>query len=201
MLILGTSLTVTTTCRKADDTACGTVDADAEPGGVAIVNLQYDYEWVSFIPSAIGLGTTGFAHQDHRDEDRVKAIRFGRAGVTGGRDERGATIVIVATVTVLLLTFVAVAVDISMLVNDEQELHDTLDTAAHAGAFKLPDDPAGARADALAFVAKNFPSAPAPVVDTWCIVGAALVRPSTRPPSPPHATRGPRPTPSAPTRV
>jgi Flp pilus assembly protein TadG len=52
------SLTVTTTCRKADDTACSTFDADAEPGGVAIVNVQYDYAWVSFIPSAIGLGAT-----------------------------------------------------------------------------------------------------------------------------------------------
>lgn len=93
--------------------------------------------------------------------------QFGRRRV-----ERGATLILAAMVVILLIVFVALAVDISMLTNDKQELHDTLDTAAHAGAAKLPGDAAGARADALAFATKNFPEAPVPTVDLWCIVGA-----------------------------
>ncbi len=95
-----------------------------------------------------------------------------RVRAVGAGGERGATVVVVAMVGVLLLVFVALAVDISSLVNDKHELHDSLDTAAHAGAYKLPNDPAGAKADALAFAQNNFPDAPVPTVDLWCIVGA-----------------------------
>jgi hypothetical protein len=97
--------------------------------------------------------------------------RFSRA--QAARDERGAAIILLAVAMAMLMVFVALAVDISTLVNDKQNLHDALDTAAHAGAYKLPDDAAGARADALAFVQTNFPGAPTPTIDLWCVVGAS----------------------------
>jgi hypothetical protein len=80
---------------------------------------------------------------------------------------------LVALSIVMLMVFVALSVDVATLVNDKQNLHDALDAAAHAGAYKLPDDAAGAQADALAFVQKNFPGAPTPSVDFWCVVGAS----------------------------
>jgi hypothetical protein len=81
-------------------------------------------------------------------------------------------IVITAMCIVLIMVAVAFAVDISSQVNEKHRLHDSLDTAAHAGAFNLPDSITQARADALAFVEKNFPGAPTPTIDFWCIVGA-----------------------------
>jgi Flp pilus assembly protein TadG len=52
------ALTVTVTCRKADNTACATFDADAESGGVVIVNVQYTHGFFTFAPSAVGLGNS-----------------------------------------------------------------------------------------------------------------------------------------------
>ncbi len=52
------SLTVTTTCRKPDDTPCVTFSGDADSGGVVIVRVDFDYDWLSFVPPSIGLGPT-----------------------------------------------------------------------------------------------------------------------------------------------
>jgi hypothetical protein len=92
-----------------------------------------------------------------------------RTGDTRG--ERGGIAVLSALVLVILLGFAALAVDISSQVNERQELHDTLDMAAHAGAGKLPDDGAGARAAALAYADANDPGAD-PVIDFFCVVGS-----------------------------
>ena len=87
------------------------------------------------------------------------------------RDEGGAIAVLSAVVAVALFGFCALAVDVAQLVNERQELHDTLDMAAQAGAGKLPADGAGARADALANAAANDPDA-TPAIDFFCVVGA-----------------------------
>ncbi|QWF24275.1 VWA domain-containing protein [Nocardioides sp. LMS-CY] len=87
------------------------------------------------------------------------------------RDERGAIAVISAVVAVVLFGFAALAVDLADLVNERQELHDTLDMAAQAGAGKLPADGAGARAAALANAHANDPDA-SPDVDFFCVVGS-----------------------------
>jgi hypothetical protein len=87
------------------------------------------------------------------------------------RDERGAIAVLSAVVAVALFGFAALAVDIADLVNERQELHDTLDMAAQTGAGKLPADGAGARAAALANAARNDPGS-SPEVDFYCVVGA-----------------------------
>lgn len=87
------------------------------------------------------------------------------------RDERGAIAVLSAFIAIGLFGFAALAVDISQLVNDRQELHDTLDMAAQAGAGKLAADGVGARAAALANAHANDPTA-SPAIDFFCVVGA-----------------------------
>lgn len=87
------------------------------------------------------------------------------------RDERGAIAVVSALVAVVLFGFAALAVDLADLVNERQELHDTLDMAAQAGAGRLPADGPGARAAVAANAHANDPSA-SPEVDFLCVVGA-----------------------------
>ncbi|WP_243056361.1 VWA domain-containing protein [Nocardioides sp. SR21] len=87
------------------------------------------------------------------------------------KDERGGIAVLSAIVAVALFGFSALAVDVAQLVNEKQELHDTLDMAAQTGAGKLPTDGAGARAAALANAARNDPTA-TPTIDFFCVVGA-----------------------------
>jgi Flp pilus assembly protein TadG len=53
-----TALTVTISCRKPDTNPCTTFAADAESGGVGIVQVDYEYTWLSFAPRVIGLGPT-----------------------------------------------------------------------------------------------------------------------------------------------
>ena len=86
-------------------------------------------------------------------------------------EERGATAVLTALLAVALFGFAALSADVARLVNDRQELHDTLDMAAQAGAGKLPADGAGARAAALANAHANDPEA-TPTLDFFCVVGA-----------------------------
>lgn len=74
------------------------------------------------------------------------------------RDERGVTIVIVALVMTMLLSAVALAVDIGMLLTARSEAQRAADAAALAGAGALllaPDDAASARAAAIDFGGRN----------------------------------------------
>jgi len=89
----------------------------------------------------------------------------------GERGERGAIAVLTALLAVLVLAMAALAVDIATQTNQRQKLHDTIDAAALAGAYSLPNSGA-ATVDALAFAAKNDPAAPIPVVDVLCVVGS-----------------------------
>ena len=101
------------------------------------------------------------------------------------RDESGAVAVLVALLAVVLFVSAAIAVDITQKVLTRQTLHDTLDTAAHAGAYALPGDGVGAKAAALAMAKANDPSV-VPQVDLWCVVastGAAMTVKSTQIPS------------------
>ena len=87
------------------------------------------------------------------------------------RDERGAVAIIFAMVVVMLFAVAAIGVDITSQVLKRQTLHDTLDLAAHAGAYALPGDGAGARAAALAMAKANDPAAN-PTIDLWCVVAS-----------------------------
>jgi Flp pilus assembly protein TadG len=90
------------------------------------------------------------------------------------RDETGAVAILVAALSLLILMFAAYAVDIGLQVNRKHLLIETLDSAAQAGAFELPDT-ATARTQALAFAQVHDPTETgtlAPNVDFWCIVAA-----------------------------
>jgi hypothetical protein len=86
-----------------------------------------------------------------------------------GRDDRGAVALLTAMLTVVILGSAALAIDITMLSNQRQELHDTVDASAHAGAFALPSTTAAAKA--LAAAQANDPTV-TPDIDFYCIVGS-----------------------------
>jgi Flp pilus assembly protein TadG len=92
----------------------------------------------------------------------------------GERDERGAIAVLTALMMVVFLAVAALGVDITTQVNQRQKLHDTIDAAAHDGAYRLPTG-AQARSDALASAATNYPGAPVPAVALFCVVASKLV--------------------------
>ena len=90
-------------------------------------------------------------------------------------DERGATAVLIALMVVLLFMAAAWAVDIGFQVNRKQQLNDTLDAAAQAGAFALPGSSVTARSEALTYAAAHDGTetgALAPNVDFWCVVAS-----------------------------
>ncbi len=87
------------------------------------------------------------------------------------RDERGAIAVMAALLVVVFFGMAAMSVDIATTVKEKQELHDTLDMAAHAGAGYLPDNAAQAVTAALASAAANKPDS-SPELDFFCIVGS-----------------------------
>ncbi len=92
------------------------------------------------------------------------------------RDEHGAVAVIVAAMVVVLFGAAALGVDIAQQVQSKQRLHDTMDTAAHAGAYELPGNGAGAAAAATAMAQAND-STTSPASTFYCIVGATATAP------------------------
>ncbi|WP_127129471.1 pilus assembly protein TadG-related protein [Georgenia sp. SYP-B2076] len=102
-------------------------------------------------------------------------------GRTGPR-ERGAVAVIVALLVPVLFAAAALAIDISMLTHQRQNLSNALDAAAQAGAYALPGDFDVATATALKFAKANDPEA-APTTEFWCVVAATGpgAAPSVRP--------------------
>ncbi len=88
------------------------------------------------------------------------------------RRERGVVAIFMAVLMVVLFGMAALAVDITMQANERQELHDTIDSAAHAGAYELPNSTA--QTAATTFATKNDPDS-TPTVDFFCIVGSKLV--------------------------
>lgn len=86
-------------------------------------------------------------------------------------DERGAVAVVFAIVVLVLFGAAAIGVDIATNVAEKQKLRDTMDIAAHAGAYELPGNGAGAIASAIAMAQSIDPGAH-PTADLWCVVGA-----------------------------
>jgi hypothetical protein len=79
---------------------------------------------------------------------------------------------LVAALAVVLFGAAALGVDIANQANERQELHDTLDMAAHAGAYELPAG--NATAAALTFAHANDPAS-SPDIEVYCVVGSRLV--------------------------
>jgi Flp pilus assembly protein TadG len=110
---------------------------------------------------------------------RPSILRLSRWSRRHRRDERGA--VAVMTILLLLVLFVAaaLAVDVTSQSMTRQDLHNTLDLAAHAGAYELPDDGVAARAKALSVAHANDPSVD-PAVDLWCVVASTGTTPAVK---------------------
>ncbi len=88
------------------------------------------------------------------------------------RGEEGSILVISAFLIVLLFAAVALAVDIAAKSQDRNDLWVSSDAAALAGAALLPDDPAGAKAEAMRFALANDPDLAGKVDITFrCVVG------------------------------
>jgi Putative Flp pilus-assembly TadE/G-like len=88
--------------------------------------------------------------------------------------ERGAIAILTAFLTVVVLAVAALGVDIATQVNERQKLHDTVDGAAHAGAYRLPLSGTLADSDARAFATNNGLTV-TPSVDFFCVVASKLV--------------------------
>ena len=93
------------------------------------------------------------------------------------RDEQGAIAVLAALVLVILLGMAALTVDVADHVNERQELHDTMDMAAHAGAANLPGNGTAAQTAVTAVAAGNDPDA-TPDITFYCVVGSIAGSPA-----------------------
>lgn len=97
-------------------------------------------------------------------------------------DERGAAIVLVALILVVLMTAAALAVDVGLLATARTEAQRTADMAAHAGASALiysPNSESAARSEAISFAAKNVIRGDASIVlpeDVEVLLGESKVR-------------------------
>jgi Putative Flp pilus-assembly TadE/G-like len=97
-----------------------------------------------------------------------------------GRDEHresGAIAIMMALLAVVVFGAAALAVDITSQVNQRQKLHDTIDAAALAGAYRLPALGSGAEDDARANALKNdptlsLPRTPVDAVTFFCVVAS-----------------------------
>ncbi len=92
-------------------------------------------------------------------------------------DDSGAVAIIVAAMVIVLFGIAALGVDIAQQARSKQDLRDTMDTAAHAGAYELPGNGAGAAAAAVAMAEANDPDAD-PVADMWCVVASTGTPPA-----------------------
>lgn len=89
--------------------------------------------------------------------------------------ERGQILVLFTLVIVMLLGFVALAVDVGVLRNANQNLWNALDSGALAGVSQLPADAPAAEAMARQFVDENYPGGlPAGdvAVTFRCVIGS-----------------------------
>ncbi len=90
------------------------------------------------------------------------------------RGEHGQVVVLFAIFLTVLLAFAAVAIDLGVLRNANQNLWNALDAGSLAGVSQLPDDGAAAEDMARQYAASNYPDGIAPgTVDVSfrCVIG------------------------------
>lgn len=90
------------------------------------------------------------------------------------RNERGAYAVLMSMTLVLVIALAAIAVDIASQVSSKQQLKDTMDAAAHAGAMSMDSGAAAALAAAREAAARNGYDGPLSG-SAWCVVAAVTV--------------------------
>jgi Putative Flp pilus-assembly TadE/G-like/von Willebrand factor type A domain len=105
----------------------------------------------------------------------VRVAARGRRGSTAARDgERGQIIVLFTFFLVVILAFAAVAIDLGVLRNANQNLWNSLDAGSLAGVSQLPGDGNAAKAMAMQFANKDYPGGiPSGAVQTSfrCVIG------------------------------
>lgn len=90
---------------------------------------------------------------------------------TRTRGERGAYAVLMSMTLVLVIALAAIAVDIASQVASKQTLKDTLDAAAHAGAYSLPGSQLNAENVVRDMALANDPDTSV-TTDLWCVVAS-----------------------------
>jgi hypothetical protein len=94
------------------------------------------------------------------------------------RDEDGAVALMTVILSIVIFGVAAIAIDIGMLAMERQKLHDTVDAAAHAGAYAMPGDGAAAMKAARDIALTNDPdlvydfTEQNPKIRLWCVVAA-----------------------------
>jgi Putative Flp pilus-assembly TadE/G-like len=93
--------------------------------------------------------------------------------------ERGQILVLFTLAIVVIFGLAAMAIDVGVLRNANQNLWNALDAGALAGAPMLPDDPAQAEALAMQYAGANYPGGlPAGVTASFrCIIGSVAGAP------------------------
>jgi hypothetical protein len=98
--------------------------------------------------------------------------------VSRRRDEDGAVALMTVILSIVIFGVAAIAIDIGMLAMERQKLHDTVDAAAHAGAYAMPGDGAAAMKAARDIALSNDPdliydfTEQNPKIRLWCVVAA-----------------------------
>lgn len=103
--------------------------------------------------------------------NRKDGSRRGSGIFSRRRDERGAYAVLFSMLVVLLMALAAIGVDIASNVAAKQQLRDTVDIAAHAGAMALPASETKLQAVVDAMAKKADPDSSV-TTDQWCVVAA-----------------------------
>lgn len=87
------------------------------------------------------------------------------------RDEKGAYAILFSMVLVLLIALAAISVDIASQVSAKQQLKDTLDAAAHAGAYALPEQQNNIQT-VVGDMARANDVNTSVTTDLWCVVAS-----------------------------
>ncbi|MCW2787439.1 MAG: hypothetical protein JWP74_3956 [Marmoricola sp.] len=87
------------------------------------------------------------------------------------RDETGAIAILSALLVVILMGMGALGVDLASQVNERQELQDSMDAGAQAGAFQLPGNGIRAQSDATSF-ARVADAGVTPAINFFCVVAS-----------------------------
>jgi len=105
---------------------------------------------------------------------RTKRIRRQDAWTSIGREDDGALLVTFAFLLIILMGLAALAIDSTLLSQGRQQLWNTADAAALAGASQLPDDGLAAESVAMKFALDNEPGLAGAVGVTFrCLVSDA----------------------------
>jgi Flp pilus assembly protein TadG len=93
-----------------------------------------------------------------------------------GEREQGTIAIMVGMLAVVICGMAALAVDLTTQVKEHQQMYDTIDAAAHAGAYRLPGAGATAVQDAKDIAFANDPAmtgALTPTPTLYCVVASA----------------------------